>query len=559
MRDRVLTFFLIFAFTLINVLWLVHGAVLLPSLYFLLVYIGYLTIASIFLLRSNSWKTSYKLLVLLPTVTIISSLPYAGVPWDVAHLYPDPNYVEQLVKFYMSNGRVILGVGTGEASAYSFYPLTETLLLTLCSITNINSCCLLRMWFVISSTFSFLMLYLTYKQIVRAHTALIASFIVVTMFRCNFQLVTNPTHPSMAFLFLIIFLFFFFKSPKNQKSRVITVIAILIIVIIHNTTALVMLEITAMYFILRLVLGIGSRGFTDFDRSLYKSALLLSVLYLSYNLYVAFQYFFEKGVIPAVLDFLTSVMFKEFSPIKFFSAKYELYVSESTTSLGSAIVKPLFYLGYISIGLFISLFLFDLLRRLIKKHAFNTDEKTDTIYLFGIATLGSLVINSCFWFAWRIASDYYYRFFAYTYIFLAVPVTLLIVRLYRVNGKIKWVSVTILAVILAQSLILTHPVSLFGADTPLGLEDVRIGLRQAVITGHYLQNHFDGQYIFGTRYVFSIIGPRAVIDVFELRSCEILRRGELNVISLTETKILELMLPEEYNILFSTGEFWIVS
>jgi hypothetical protein len=363
----------------------------------------------------------------------------------------------------------------------------------------------------------------------------------------------------MAFLFLIIFLFFFFKKLDNQKSRMINIIVILIIAIIHNTTALIMVVIFALYLILRLVLSIDRQRFTNFDRSIYRSALLLSVLYLSYNLYVASQYFFEKGVIPAVLDYITSVMLKEFSPIEFFSAKYELYVSESTTTLGSAIVKPLFYLGYISTGLFIGLFLFDLLRRLIKKHEFCTDEKMDVMYIFGIAALVLLIINSLLWFFWHIAKDFYYRFFAYTYLFIAVIVTLLIVGLYRANGKIRWVSVPILAAILAQSLLLTHPVSLFGADTPLSLEDVRIGPRQAVATAHYLQNRFGGQYIFGTRYAFNVIAPRAVIDVFELHSCEILRKGELNVISLTETKILDLMFPEKYNILFSTGEFWIVN
>jgi hypothetical protein len=125
------------------------------------------------------------------------------------------------------------------------------------------------------------------------------------------------------------------------------------------------------------------------------------------------------------------------------NAKYEDYKKGFLLGLeyqtfGLAIVKPLFYFGYISTGLFISLFLLDLLRRLIKRYKFSNNEKTDVIYLFSVATLGSLVINSYFWFAWRIASDYYYRFFAYTYIFLAIPVTSLIVRLYKANAKIKW-------------------------------------------------------------------------------------------------------------------------
>lgn len=556
MPDRALTFSFILVFMFINVLWLVHSLILLPSLYFLLVYSGYLITSSIFLLKSDIWKLSYKLLVLLPTVVIVSSLSYVGVPWDVAHIDPDSNYVEQLVKLYIGNGRITMGIGTGEAPNYSFYPFTETLYLILCSIMNIDPSCLLRTWFIISSTLSFLILYIAYKQIVHAHIALIASFIAVTMFRCNFQLVTNPTHPSMAFLFLTIFLFLFFKALNNRKSEVIVIIVTLVIAIIHNTTAPMMLEISAFYFILRLVLGIGNRKFASFDKSLYRLALLLSVFFFSYNLYVAFHYF-EKGVVPNVLDFLTSIIFKEFSPIKFFSAKYELYISKNTTKLGLAIVKPLFYFGYISAGLFISLFLLDLLRRLIKRYKFSNNEKTDVIYLFSVATLGSLVINSYFWFAWRIASDYYYRFFAYTYIFLAIPVTSLIVRLYKANAKIKMVPVLMLTMILAQSLILTHPVSLFGTDTPLTLEDVRIGPRQAISIAYYLENYYDGNHVFGTRYAFNIIGPRAIVEVSELRATETLRKGELNIISLIESKILNLKFPENFNILFSTGGFWI--
>jgi len=116
-----------------------------------------------------------------------------------------------------------------------------------------------------------------------------------------------------------------------------------------------------------------------------------------------------------------------------------------------------------------------------------------------------------------------------------------------------------LALLLAQGPILNHPRRTFGNDMPISIEDPRIGLMQAISTAYYLKNHYNGERIYGTRIIFSVIGAKTMITVHELKDYETLRKGELNLLSLIEAKLQDLQFPEEFSVIYSTGEFWIVN
>jgi len=374
----ILTLLIVFT----DVLWLIHSIILLPSMFFLFIYILYLITASAFLLYSDGLRVSYKLILVLLTVAVVSLLARAGIPFGIPTTDPDVNYIEQLIRLYLIKGKVTMGVGTGEAFAYSFYPFTEVLYAILGNTTDIDPSYLLSLSYVFLPSILFLSLYIVYAQLASTHTALIASFIVVTMFRCNHQLATNPVHPTFAFLFMILSLFLLLRSKSFETGTVLVLLIVAVaIAVFHNTTAFILLQLIILYFAVRILQRVSfKKRFTYFDKNLLIFSLFISILYIGYNLYVAYCYF-AGNVLHTLQEFLKNIMFKEFSPIEvYLGSKVYAYFTEKTLSYWLIIVTSLNIFAGASVGLFISLFFIDLLNRLIKKHVLERSGVLDPIY-----------------------------------------------------------------------------------------------------------------------------------------------------------------------------------
>jgi hypothetical protein len=132
--------------------------------------------------RQREGSEIIRLVCLILGLIIVAWMSYALTPFQVPDRLPDANYIDQLVRIYGEQERVVSGVGTNEAYDYSFYPFFEAFVLLFSKISAIPHELVLRFFSILSVTFFFIVWLSIYRRLLGHADALVASVIALTSF-----------------------------------------------------------------------------------------------------------------------------------------------------------------------------------------------------------------------------------------------------------------------------------------------------------------------------------------------------------------------------------------
>jgi len=471
--------------------------------------------AYLILLLSLAFSLQYKkkigkvyiVLWILCLITLVS-LSYTLIPFNVPDGFPDANYVYQLLRIYEVRERIIMGVGTGMAFNYSFYPLFEAFVLLLSKISGIPSVLILRFFFIFSMIFFFITWVSIYKRLLNYMDAYVALIIVLASGHFS-VFFTRPLHPTFALMFVsLLFLIWTIRSPTSNNIYNFVIIGIILslsIALSHNTTGLLVglvFLISLFLILLGKVLPYKPYRFNKvgIKREIFLVIFMVFAIYFIYNVLAATP-FFEKAIITTLMKYLGLIFNRKITfheSVLGVRRKFNVVSPEETTILLKDIKDRL---GLASLAFYLVLSGIFLLKRILGKRHGNT--KAVTIHalldLIAISFAFLILIGTLVWLPG--IRDYYWRFYSYYFLFSAPAFASMISRIPK-----KSIKLAIIFIVLLSSFFWKPSISL-GIDMPYELSDPRIGIDQGILLSTYIREKYEGLYISGTRFTLNVIGP----------------------------------------------------
>jgi hypothetical protein len=501
----------------------------LPSIVVFPAYLGLLLLSSFVVNNQQIYFSKEKtkihadttLTCIIIELSILALLSYALMPFYIADLFPDTNYIDQLLKIYAEHGKIFSGAGTNEAYYYSFYPFFESLGLAFCEISAIPSTIILRVFPMVNILLLIITWISVYKTLLGRDGAYLATLIALTSFHLIVVFI-RPLHPSFA-LIPTSMVFMIWSIELRRKSNyfsnmIIVFLFVLAIVLSHNTTALLL----AMLLIIAIIVSILGRllplkitspvsqgKFTYF-------IVLLIIVYFMYNTYVA-AFFFKTGVLQALVRYISIALSREsLSPTVVYGIKTNIVGGNELTI---KIYEAKKYVGYVSLLVYLLMSAIILLRNGTNHPETTRKDMGNSIYgIFISLSLASALIILVGLLTWSqiYDRDYYWRFYGYYFLFSSPVLVNYLLGSRFFKKKIK----SILIFVLILNSILWLPNFSLGIDMPYEFSDPRAGVLQAIHLSTYLRERYKQCCISGSKYVFNVIGPLSNKAVYVLISSD---------------------------------------
>ena len=522
-----------------------------------------MTLLLTILLLVNLYTNYIKYLLIIIVSSVIALLSYSHVPYSVGDRYPDVNYILQLVGLFSTEKRVILGAGTNEAFVYSFYPLFEILLIILSHFSNINAIYTLRIYPIFAIFYNFIIWVSIYKFI---NNQKYSEATLLSLLSFHFSTVfIRPVHPGYAFmLFSLLLLIFVIGISRGHKTQflVTSILVITAIVIGHNTTSIIFILISMLFYLVYIVLnkflGITSLINPLIVRKVFLIFFMTLITFLLYNIYISI-YFFRGNILYSFIYYLSLILKGDVLPFDvMFGFRKSIHINLFAPSLLGWIINRVgYYLGTIGLVLYLVIFLFVTIHILFYKRSFNSNCISSLFFMLSLSTILLLLFTT---FTWPVFfnRDYYWRFYSYFFFFSSPFVVWYIFKLR------KRIAIVLFFVILLN-VFLSKPPLAFGIDAPFDLADPRIGIKESVVLASYLAERYDGNVIAGTHYVFEIIGPLSGKTAITINSDKDLEKPYIKtmktylfIFSSIETKMLSISINvNERDLLYKSGDFFV--